>query len=361
MSEQSANLSLSYLMSNQAQKHVTLNESLRRLDAIVQLSVDYAAQAEPTGSEPDGTRYIVADGAVGLFEGQDSLIAAFQDGAWAFIPPRTGWLVWDRAADELLVWSGTSWVKAALPALPDKLGVNAAADESDRFVVAGEASLFSHDGGGHQLKINKQASAETASMLFQTGFGGRAEMGTTGSDDFEVKVSADGSSWTSSLRADASTGELTAPQGIRLGAAHGLLDHFEEGSWSPELTGLTTAGTPVYTANAGEFVRLGSMVLVSGRLLWSSLGGLEGPVMLGGLPFACRSGLEHRYRLTTSWFSGFAASASYGALAGYTDPGGMRFRLWGTSDANDGATAFIQHGDLTASGALYFSALYATG
>ena len=37
--EQSANLQLPYIMPSQAQKHVTHNEAIRSLDAIVQLSV----------------------------------------------------------------------------------------------------------------------------------------------------------------------------------------------------------------------------------------------------------------------------------------------------------------------------------
>jgi hypothetical protein len=77
--------------------------------------------------------------------------------------------------------------------------------------------LLNHAGAGHQLKLNKAAATDTASLLFQTGFGGRAEMGTTGSDDFSVKVSADGSAFFTAFEADGATGEVTLPQPVHLG------------------------------------------------------------------------------------------------------------------------------------------------
>lgn len=83
--------------------------------------------------------------------------------------------------------------------------------------MSSPATLLNHAGSGHQLKLNKAVASDTASLLFQTGFGGRAEMGTSGSDDFAVKVSADGATWSVALEADAATGEMTLPQPVHLG------------------------------------------------------------------------------------------------------------------------------------------------
>ncbi|OWV93725.1 hypothetical protein ATY81_13970 [Rhizobium sp. R72] len=49
------------------------------------------------------------------------------------------------------------------------------------------------------MKVNKSATAETGTLLFQTAWSGRAEMGLTGSDEFSVKVSGDGSDWLTAL------------------------------------------------------------------------------------------------------------------------------------------------------------------
>ena len=81
-------------MAAQAQKHVTHNEAVRALDAIVQLMVLDKDLTSPPGSPADGARYIVAASPTGAWAGQAGKIAAYQDGAWAFYAPREGWLAW---------------------------------------------------------------------------------------------------------------------------------------------------------------------------------------------------------------------------------------------------------------------------
>ena len=63
--EQSANLLLPYIMPSQAQKHVTHNEAIRRLDALVQLGVLDRDLHTPPVLPVDGDRYLVADGGAG--------------------------------------------------------------------------------------------------------------------------------------------------------------------------------------------------------------------------------------------------------------------------------------------------------
>ena len=61
------NLLLPFLSAGQAQKHVTVNESLRMLDGIVQLAVKDADLADPPASPSDGDRYIVPAAATGAW------------------------------------------------------------------------------------------------------------------------------------------------------------------------------------------------------------------------------------------------------------------------------------------------------
>ena len=118
------------------------------------------------------------------------MLALWDGQAWRFFSPAEGWrgLVLDEGIE--LVWQGGAW------AAPARMGVNAAPDETNRLAVSANATLLTHEGGGHQLKINKAESGATASLLFQTGFAGRAEMGIAGQDDFSIKVTADGVNWT---------------------------------------------------------------------------------------------------------------------------------------------------------------------
>jgi len=207
--DETANLGLPYIMPAQAQKHVTHNEAIRALDAIVQIGVLDRDLATPPGSPSDGDRYIIAISASGNWSGKDNQIAAWQDNAWNFFLPREGWLVWVGDEDQLVCWDGASWITAGGSVNPTPLvGVNATADATNRLSINSPASLFNHEGGGHQQKINKATSGDTASQLYQAGFSGRAEIGLTGDDDFHVKVSSDGLSWKDAINVDRATGKI---------------------------------------------------------------------------------------------------------------------------------------------------------
>lgn len=353
------NLVLPYLAANQSQKHVTVNEALRRLDALVQVTVQSAALAAPPGSPVEGQRWIVAVAATGAWAGQSGKIAAWQDGAWVFYAPLDGWTAVDVSTDTLLVFNAGTGLWAGLITgvfsdaaftlqddvdptkqarfqlagfaagatrvftLPDTSGTlavlsgvaqtfqntttfsgatvsvgtaaaastlglgtgattsgvtkavnigtgglsgsttnvtigsavagalgtltinsptvtfgstvsaiamaaanvsalylglgGATADATNRFSINAPASLFNHAGAGHQVKVNKAAATDTVSFLFQTGFSGRAEVGLTGSDDFQIKVSPDGSTWNPALIIEAATGRTTV-NGLALAA-----------------------------------------------------------------------------------------------------------------------------------------------
>jgi hypothetical protein len=104
-----SNLNLPFIVAAQAQKHVTHNEALRALDAVVQLAVLDKDLATPPGAPAEGARYIVGQSPTGAWAGQAGSIAAFQDGAWAFYAPQEGWRAWVADEDRLYAWSGSLW------------------------------------------------------------------------------------------------------------------------------------------------------------------------------------------------------------------------------------------------------------
>ena len=203
--DETPNMKLPYIMAAQAQKHVTHNEAIRMLDAVVQLSVLDRGLITPPVSPADGERYIVAVAATGAWAGKDNQVAAWQDNAWIFYTPLEGWLCWVGDEDKLVNWDGSGWIGVSADTSEiqnaNHVGVNATADDSNRLAVSSPATLFNHEGNGHQIKINKALSTDTASQLFQTGFSGRAEFGLTGDDDFHIKLSPDGSVWREGLKA----------------------------------------------------------------------------------------------------------------------------------------------------------------
>ncbi|WP_237685080.1 DUF2793 domain-containing protein [Szabonella alba] len=237
-------LALPYILPSQAQKHVTHNEALRRLDLLVQLTVLSRQLTVPPADPPEGARYIVPAGAGGAFAGQEGRIALRETADWAFFPPQPGWQAVVLEEDgAVLGFDGTAWVGPETRVQRAMgLGIATEADDSNRLAVAGEATLLTHDGAGHQLKINKAAAAETASLLFQTGWSGRAEMGTTGSDAFEIKTSADGMVFQTALRADPATGRVALPLGCDLAGGSAA---------QPGLAFAGGAATGVFAAGAG--------------------------------------------------------------------------------------------------------------
>ncbi|WP_322894991.1 MULTISPECIES: DUF2793 domain-containing protein [unclassified Yoonia] len=219
MSDQSPNLSLPFIMPAQAQKHVTHNEAIELLDLIVQLTLVSVTQTAPPPDPAEGAAWAVPAGAVGAWAGQAGLIATWRGGGWLFVAARDGWTAFVTDAAALHIRMDGKWSAKGHP--PDlqnlpAVGVNATADATNRLSLRAPATLFDNEGAGHQIKINKAAAGDTGSLLFQTGYSGRAEMGLAGSDDFTIKTSPDGTLWRQALTIAAATGQVQLSGALRL-------------------------------------------------------------------------------------------------------------------------------------------------
>lgn len=254
------NLGLPYIDGSQAQKHVTHNEALRILDAVVQIGVLDRTRTTPPSSPADGDRHVVASSATGAWTGKDNTIATWQDGAWAFLAPKTGWCIWSAADSGLFVFDGAAWQSAGGAASLDNvahLGVNMAASSPNLLAVASNAALFAAidaaDGGtgDMRLQVSKEGSANTASVFFSDNFSGRAEFGLVGADTFKLKVSPDGSSWIEAFTIDQSSGNLTLPRGLSLtGVISPAQITADQNNYNP--TGLAAASVLQINANAAR-------------------------------------------------------------------------------------------------------------
>ncbi|MEM1100847.1 MAG: DUF2793 domain-containing protein [Pseudomonadota bacterium] len=249
-------LSLPFIAAAQAQKHVTHNEALQRLDVLVQLAVESFGAETPPASPGEGEVYALGASATGVWAGQAAgTIAAFSGGAWSFHLPRDGWIAGDAGTGEIRVWSGGAWGLLSTPESVPFLGINASADTTNRLSVNAPATLLNNAGAGHQLKLNKAASGDTASLLFQSGFTGHAEMGLAGTTDFSVKVSADGGTWFTALSAQGSDGSVSVSR-LGVGTSSPTADLHVTG---PARVGsYTVAGLPSASATGA-----GAMVFVS--------------------------------------------------------------------------------------------------
>lgn len=222
---QSTNLKLPYLAANQAQKHVTVNDALRLLDAAVQLTVQDAALGAPPGSPADGQAWIVASPASGGWAGWEGDVAYWVDGAWLRLDARPGWRAYSLADGHLHVCgAGGTWVAVALlpPSLAaiqsaSLLGIGMEASAGTPFAAKLNAALwtalYAGDGGTGDLiaTLNKEAVGDDVGLVLQTGFATRALLGLFGSDKLRLTVSADGSSFRDGLIIDEATGVVDQP------------------------------------------------------------------------------------------------------------------------------------------------------
>jgi hypothetical protein len=224
--DHSARLALPYLAAGQMQKHVTHNEALTRLDALVQTAVESRTVAEPPAEPEDGLLFIAPEGggagAWAAFAGGDLLRA--EGGAWSRVPAPDGLVAWVRDAARLVVREAGGWVELGdrLGAVRQlqRLGLGADPDAANPFLARLNNALWtareSGAGGDGDLRLtlNKETSADVLSLLFQSGWSGRAEIGLIGDDDLVLKVGDDGGTWREALRVDRASGRVAFPKGV---------------------------------------------------------------------------------------------------------------------------------------------------
>ena len=170
-------LGLPLIDAAQAQKHVTHNAALERIDALMHLGVVTRTSAPPA-TVPADARYLVAGTPAGVFSGYLDHIALQQDGAWQFLAPQVGWRIYVQDEAVLLVHDGTTWrdVATNIRSLDQltHLGLGTGADASNPLAVKLNNALFTARGvsegglGDLRFKLNREAGTNTVSQLYQS-------------------------------------------------------------------------------------------------------------------------------------------------------------------------------------------------
>jgi hypothetical protein len=133
---------LPFIEASQAQKHMTVNEALAKLDAFAQLRVQSRTLAEPA-LPVDGQSYIVPDGAIGAWVGQDKAVALFSNGGWLFAAAQAGWKAWVLDEGAELRFDGAIWDYAVLSADPNLGSIVATTIEFDHTITPGSSNQTS--------------------------------------------------------------------------------------------------------------------------------------------------------------------------------------------------------------------------
>ena len=223
--DHSARLALPYLAAGQMQKHVTLNEALTRLDALVQTAVISRSVTAQPDAPADGALWILPAGASGAnwsVRPEGALMRA-EGGGWTQVEAGDGLVVLVLDAAEVVLRHAGGWAPLGtrLGVAQDltRLGLGTTADAGNPFAARLNTALWtaleagSGGTGDLRLTLNKEASVDVLSLLFQSSWSGRAELGLVGGDDLGLKVSADGSNWHEAFAVDRATGRMTFSRG----------------------------------------------------------------------------------------------------------------------------------------------------
>ena len=183
----SIHLGLPFLEAAQAQKHVSVNEALRRLDAAVQLVVVSRVLTSPPDTPDDGARYIVGASADGAWTGRDNEIALWSDGAWLWFDPQAGWRAYDEADSAFVYFTGADWTVE-----PGGSGAVSTHGAAMTFhVLEGDHTLSAGSSNDTSLVIPDRA------IVF--GVTGRVLTGITGATSWSLGVAADASRYGSGI------------------------------------------------------------------------------------------------------------------------------------------------------------------
>ena len=152
------------------------------------------------------------------------------------------------------------------------------------------------DGANNDIKFQSNgsevASIDQAGLLTATSFAGNADdlhiKSPTGENMIKcVKDAQVNLYYNNAAKLSTSSTGVTVTGGVAIGGtgAANTLDDYEEGSFTPVLYGTTTDGTPSYTYQIGRYTKVGNIVHCTIRMTTSALGGIDGQMRIGGLPF----------------------------------------------------------------------------
>ncbi len=141
MTDQSNRLALPLIAPGQAQKEMTHNEALARLDMLVQPVVrGIATTAVPTAPAL-GECWIAGAKLSGAWTGQEGALACWTAGGWRFVAPFEGMSVWNAATQMVAMRIDGAWVSGEVNARQIKV-------DGVRVLTTRQAAIERPSGGG---------------------------------------------------------------------------------------------------------------------------------------------------------------------------------------------------------------------
>jgi hypothetical protein len=110
MANTDPNLGLSYgWVLGESGWNTSMDANLKRLGAIVGLSVKARNLTTPPATPTDGDRYIIPAGSSGDWSGRSDQIAVRIAGTWEYQAPKVGWVCFVEDEEVLSIYKATGW------------------------------------------------------------------------------------------------------------------------------------------------------------------------------------------------------------------------------------------------------------
>ncbi|MBU2935629.1 MULTISPECIES: DUF2793 domain-containing protein [Pacificibacter] len=132
--------SLPLLQAAQAQKHVTVNEAITRLDGLMQLRLQSVTENTPPLTPQEGDAYSVANSAVNDWAGFEGNLALYVSGGWVFVPVTLGMRAYIVDQNGWAAFDGTTWQMGLQSLSSHGAGMQILVKEIDHPIAAGATS-----------------------------------------------------------------------------------------------------------------------------------------------------------------------------------------------------------------------------
>jgi hypothetical protein len=135
-----------------------------------------------------------------------------------------------------------------------------------------------------------------------------------------------------------------------------ILDDYEEGTWTPVITGSSSVGSASYIAQNGTYVKIGTYVYFACDVQSSSTPTGTGILFITGLPYTSMNN-QFSMSIGLPYWNGLARA--FTAVGGYADGGTTRIVMMGTLGAATGIT-YMAPSDMPNASRLFFAGVYQT-
>lgn len=131
---------------------------------------------------------------------------------------------------------------------------------------------------------------------------------------------------------DLLVGQVKFPASQNASSDVNTLDDYEEGTWTPAITGSTSTTGQSYSKQKGTYIKIGRSVTIQFEVILTAKGTITGNVMLSGLPFTIApSSPNESYAgiVITEW----NMSSAWSWIGGETNANTTRFFVTGSQGA----------------------------